>query len=237
MLRDTPAAFATSPIVGMLLFSFEPIRRILTASGADTAPFLCGRTRLLRRIRRGPGLIGASGEGYGNRTGSTMQAAIRARTFPLMTTGSVWRHHHPDPGPIQRPGCPLPGRPPPARPTEVRIEGGLWGRMQELNAVAVIDHCLAWMERIGWVANFDRIAGTCIRRPRGHRVRGLRGVQAARGDGLGGRASDDAALARRFDELVAAVGAAQDPDGYLNTSFGHAGRARPATRTSSGATS
>src|SRR5688500_7955236 len=43
---------------------------------------------------------------------------------------------------------------------DVTITGGLWGRMQELNANVIIDHCLDWMERIGWIANFDRIAGT-----------------------------------------------------------------------------
>ena len=37
-------------------------------------------------------------------------------------------------------------------------------------------------------------------------------------------APGDAGLARRFDELVSRVGAAQDPDGYLNTSFGHEGQ-------------
>ncbi|AYF98027.1 glycoside hydrolase family 127 protein [Protaetiibacter intestinalis] len=107
---------------------------------------------------------------------------------------------------------------------EVRITGGLWGGLQELNARAIIDHCLGWMERIGWIANFDRIAGTADGEHAGiefvdSEVYKLLEAMAWE---LGRR--DDPALAERYDALVARVAAAQDADGYINTSFGHPGQ-------------
>src|SRR5690606_30405308 len=39
--------------------------------------------------------------------------------------------------------------------TDVSIDGGFWGRMQELNATTMIDHAQSWMERLGWIGNFD----------------------------------------------------------------------------------
>ncbi|WP_448003449.1 glycoside hydrolase family 127 protein [Agromyces bauzanensis] len=107
---------------------------------------------------------------------------------------------------------------------DVTITGGLWGRMQELNAGVIIDHCLGWMERIGWVANFDRVAGTASG---GHA--GIEFVDSevyklleAMAWELGRR--PDAALEVRFRGIVSRVAAAQDDDGYLHTSFGHAGQ-------------
>src|SRR3954453_1457405 len=46
----------------------------------------------------------------------------------------------------------------PLGPNEVTITGGLWADYQALNATVIIDHCLTWMERIGWIGNFDAIA-------------------------------------------------------------------------------
>ena len=106
----------------------------------------------------------------------------------------------------------------------VTITGGLWGRMQELNAGVIIDHCLGWMERIGWIANFDRVAGTASGEHAGiefvdSEVYKLLEAMAWE---LGRR--PDAALEVRYREIVSRVAAAQDDDGYLHTSFGHAGQ-------------
>ena len=107
---------------------------------------------------------------------------------------------------------------------DVTITGGLWGRMQELNADVIIDHCLGWMERIGWIANFDRVAGTAS----GHHA-GIEFVDSevyklleAMAWELGRR--PDAVLDERYRGIVSRVAAAQDEDGYLHTSFGHAGQ-------------
>lgn len=107
---------------------------------------------------------------------------------------------------------------------EVTITGGLWGRMQELNASVIIDHCLGWMERIGWIANFDRVAVTASGDHAGiefvdSEVYKLLEAMAWE---LGRR--PDAALDERYRGIVSRVAAAQDDDGYLHTSFGHAGQ-------------
>jgi DUF1680 family protein len=107
---------------------------------------------------------------------------------------------------------------------EVRITGGSWGALQHLNAEAIIDHCLNWMERIGWVRNFDRIARTASGPHDGiefvdSEVYKLLEAMAWE---LGRNA--DAALEARYTALVRRVAAAQDADGYLHTSFGHDGQ-------------
>ncbi|MFT4258292.1 glycoside hydrolase family 127 protein [Microbacterium sp.] len=107
---------------------------------------------------------------------------------------------------------------------EVRITGGSWGALQELGADAVIDHCLGWMDRIGWIRNFDRIAGTASGDHEGiefvdSEVYKLLEAMAWE---LGRRPA--APLAERYAGLVDRVAAAQDSDGYLHTSFGHPGQ-------------
>ena len=107
---------------------------------------------------------------------------------------------------------------------EVRITGGLWGDAQRLNGEVIIEHCYSWMDRIGWLANFDRAAG---------RVDGAHdGIEFVDSEVYKlleamawelGRA-DDPALAARFTDLVSRIGAAQQPDGYLHTSFGGPGQ-------------
>ncbi|WP_125776015.1 glycoside hydrolase family 127 protein [Antribacter gilvus] len=108
---------------------------------------------------------------------------------------------------------------------EVRLVGGFWGGLQETNARSSLRHCLDWMEKLGWVASFDRVAaGTTA----GHRpgwqfsdsevyklIEALAWEYARTGD-----PGTDAML----QDLVRRVAAAQDPDGYLNTCFGHVGR-------------
>lgn len=113
----------------------------------------------------------------------------------------------------------------PLGPGEVVLVGGFWAEKQELNASTIIEHCLSWMERIGWIGNFDRAA---------------EGTVAAQHDGIEfvdsevyklleamawelGR-SPDARLEETYRALVARVAAAQEPDGYLHTSFGREGQ-------------
>jgi DUF1680 family protein len=101
---------------------------------------------------------------------------------------------------------------------------GFWGRRQAVNAGTTLEHCLDWMERLGWVANFDRVA-------RGETITDRPGWQFSDSEifklleAMGwelGRA-DDPALDQTFRALVARIGAAQDADGYLNTAHGHPG--------------
>jgi DUF1680 family protein len=108
---------------------------------------------------------------------------------------------------------------------EVTLTGGLWSRLQQTNASATFDHCEQWMERAGWLANFDRVAEGTIGPDRpgwsfsDSEVYKL--IEALAWEyGRTGDPRHDRALRR----LTARVGRAQDPDGYLNTCFGHPGR-------------
>ncbi|GED09243.1 glycoside hydrolase family 127 protein [Cellulosimicrobium cellulans] len=108
---------------------------------------------------------------------------------------------------------------------EVRLTGGFWGVRQETNAWATIQHCLTWMERLGWITNFDAVAGGRTRRERpgwqfsDSEIYKLLEAMAWEQARTGARP-----LAATFDRLVTRVAAAQDEDGYLNTCYGHPGQ-------------
>ncbi|MCX7523051.1 glycoside hydrolase family 127 protein [Microbacterium sp. STN6] len=113
----------------------------------------------------------------------------------------------------------------PLGPDEIRITGGFWGERQELNASTILGHCESWMERIGWIANFDHAAdGSIVGRHAGIEFvdSEIYKLLEAMAWELGRRS--DAALERRYQALVARVAAAQEDDGYLHTSFGRHGQ-------------
>ena len=56
------------------------------------------------------------------------------------------------------PVAPRAGRLRPLGLDEVRITGGFWGGRQQINASATLDHCLTWVDRMGWLANFQKAA-------------------------------------------------------------------------------
>lgn len=108
---------------------------------------------------------------------------------------------------------------------DLRITGGFWGRLQELNSSVILDHCEKWMERIGWIGNFDRAANGTV----ASNHAGIEFVDSevyklleAMAWELGRRY--DPVLERRFTALVARVAAAQESDGYLHTAFGRPGQ-------------
>ena len=108
---------------------------------------------------------------------------------------------------------------------QVAITGGVWGRRQEVNGTATLAHIEHWLEREGWLANFDRAAAGTL--PEGRRGREFsdsevyKYLEAVAWE-LGRRS--DAALEARFRAVVARVAAAQEPDGYVNTRFGRPGQ-------------
>lgn len=113
----------------------------------------------------------------------------------------------------------------PLSQAELRITGGFWGEKQALNASTIIEHCRLWMERIGWIGNFDRAAAGTIA---GEHA-GIEFVDSEVYKLLEAMAWElgrepDTALQHVFDELVARVASAQEPDGYLHTSFGRSGQ-------------
>jgi len=109
---------------------------------------------------------------------------------------------------------------------EIQVTGGLWAQRQRLNADTILRHCETWMERVGWAGNFDRAAVGTI-------AHGHRGIEFVDSEvyklleamawelGRGDRPGD---LEARYHSLVARVSAAQEPDGYLHTSFGRPGQ-------------
>jgi uncharacterized protein len=108
---------------------------------------------------------------------------------------------------------------------EIQITGGIWRQKQQLNAATILQHCESWMERIGWIGNFDRAAASTI--DGWHS--GIEFVDSevyklleAMAWELGREHSES--LARRYQALASRVAAAQEPDGYLHTSFGRRGQ-------------
>jgi hypothetical protein len=106
---------------------------------------------------------------------------------------------------------------------EIRLTGGYWLEWQRRNADVVLGHCETWMERIGWIGNFDLAASDAV----GWQHAGIEFVDSEIYKLLEGMAWElghgdhpDPALEERYDRLVARVAAAQEPDGYLHTSFG-----------------
>lgn len=123
------------------------------------------------------------------------------------------------------PVVPSRGRHRPLGLDEITIDSGFWATRQLANSRNTLRHCEEWMERLGWIGNFDRVADrtTGPDRPGWNfsdsEVYKLMEALAWE-HGRTGRPELDASLRR----LTARVGRAQDPDGYLNTCYGHGGR-------------
>lgn len=103
--------------------------------------------------------------------------------------------------------------------------GGYWGRWQEVNATAMIDHCAYWMEKAGWIGNLEAVAaGTLPGARRGREFTDsdvFKLIEAMSWEQ--GRAPTEA-RERAILELTSIVGAAQEADGYINTAFGREGQ-------------
>jgi DUF1680 family protein len=94
-----------------------------------------------------------------------------------------------------------------------------------VNTTATLAHIEQWLEREGWVANFDVAAaapGQPARRGREFSDSEVYKYLEAVAWEIG--RTGDAALEDRFRKVVARVAAAQEPDGYLNTKFGRPGQ-------------
>ena len=113
---------------------------------------------------------------------------------------------------------------------EVTITGGFWARRQEVNGGATIAHIGGWLEREGWLGNFDLAASGAL--PEGRRGREFSDSEVYKyleaiaweigRRTAAGLPTDE--LEARFRAVVARVAAAQEPDGYLNTRFGRPGQ-------------
>lgn len=108
---------------------------------------------------------------------------------------------------------------------EVHIGGGFWAERQNTNRTATFDHIEHWLEREGWLPNYDLAKQGVL--PDGRRGREFSDSEVYKFlEALAweiGR-SGDADLDRRFGAIAARVVAAQEDDGYLNTYFGRPGQ-------------
>lgn len=123
------------------------------------------------------------------------------------------------------PVLPSRGRVRPLGLAQVSITGGFWGSRQAVNATATLAHCESWMERLGWLANFDRVAegttgpdrpGWSFSDSEVYKLLEALSWETART----GDPEAEAAIKR----LTVRIARAQDADGYLNTCYGHAGQ-------------
>ncbi|HLU27645.1 MAG TPA: beta-L-arabinofuranosidase domain-containing protein [Glycomyces sp.] len=142
--------------------------------------------------------------------------------------------HH-QASPPAAPVAPLHGTRRGIAPGEMRLTGGFWGDLQETNAKATLQHCLEWMERLGWIANFDRTAAgdTGGRRP-GWQFSDSEIYKLVEALAWEYGRTGDTWANETLEALVDRIAAAQDEDGYLNTCYGHPGRPGRYTDLSSG---
>lgn len=49
---------------------------------------------------------------------------------------------------------------------EVRLTDGFWAQRARINAEHTLDHCQRWMQRLGWIDNFDIAAHALTHAPR-----------------------------------------------------------------------
>jgi uncharacterized protein len=129
-----------------------------------------------------------------------------------------------DPG-MTAPVRPGRGRLVPVDLGDVRLTGGFWADRQRVNAEATLDHCLHWIERLGWLGNFDAAAEG--RLPAGrmgrefsdseiYKLSEAMAWELARGGNRG--------LETILDRVAVTLDRAQEVDGYLNTAFGRPGQ-------------
>lgn len=121
----------------------------------------------------------------------------------------------------------------PARPTvnrplslsDVTITSGFWADRRRTNEQSTIPLCLNWMERVGWLGNFD----AAVRNALPHERRGREFSDSEAYKMLEAmswqRAADaDSRLDATIRSVTARIAAAQEVDGYVNTMFGRPGQ-------------
>ncbi|WP_426592174.1 glycoside hydrolase family 127 protein [Cellulomonas sp. McL0617] len=108
---------------------------------------------------------------------------------------------------------------------DVEITGGFWAQRQAVNHTATLTHIEYWLEREGWIGNFDAAAAGTLGSRTGREFSDSEVYKLLEAMAWEIGRTDDGDLDARFTSLVARVAAAQEPDGYLNTAFGRPGQA------------
>lgn len=108
---------------------------------------------------------------------------------------------------------------------EVELTGGQLAEWQARNGDASLPHIEYWLDREGWIGNFDAaVAGTVATERRGREFADSEVYKILEALAWEYGRTGDVAVDRRFRDLAARVVAAQEPDGYLNTHFGRPGQ-------------
>jgi DUF1680 family protein len=127
---------------------------------------------------------------------------------------------------IATPAAPSAGRLRPLGLREISLKPGFWQERQETNRTASLAHIEHWLEKSGWLGNFDAAAEGRLPGARAGRefsdTEVYKLLEAMAWEY--GRTRDDA-LDERYRSIVRRVAAAQESDGYLNTNFGRPGQA------------
>ena len=107
---------------------------------------------------------------------------------------------------------------------EVVIRGGFWGDRQQVNSAATLGHIEHWLEREGWLGNFDLAANGDLSQRRGREFSDSEVYKLLEAMAWELARQPDPDLETRFTRIVARVAAAQEADGYIGTQFGRAGQ-------------
>jgi uncharacterized protein len=107
---------------------------------------------------------------------------------------------------------------------EVRFTGGFWGDLQAGNADVTLAHCEQWLERAGWLGNFDAAragkpfprAGFVFADSEVYKLLEAMAWELSR--------RPDPKLRERYERLVDRIEPVQEADGYLGTAFGRPGQ-------------
>lgn len=124
-----------------------------------------------------------------------------------------------------RPVVPSRGRLRPLGLDDVQITDGFWADLQRLNASTMIEHAQDWMERLGWIGNFDAaVEGRLPKDRRGREFSDSETYKLLEAMAWEVGRTGDPQMDARLRALAARVARAQEPDGYLNTMFGRPGQ-------------
>ncbi|GAA0481731.1 hypothetical protein Ade02nite_57260 [Paractinoplanes deccanensis] len=123
------------------------------------------------------------------------------------------------------PAAPSTGRLRPLGLREVTLRPGFWQRRQETNRAASLAHIEHWLERAGWLPNFDAaVEGRLPGARRGREFSDSEIYKLLEAMAWEYGRAGDPELGARYRAIVRRVAAAQEPDGYLNTHFGRPGQ-------------
>jgi DUF1680 family protein len=102
---------------------------------------------------------------------------------------------------------------------------GFWGSRAVTNASATIDHCASWLERSGWLGNFDLAReGDLVMNRRGREFSDSEVYKLLEGVAWQLAIDPSPERARLFSDWTERIAAAQEEDGYLGTRFGRPGQ-------------